>query len=100
MSRFVLLTLFALLAALVFAPAAVAQMDEQQMNDDQQMSSPMASESAMEDEMMSASPSATGTASRLPGTGGVPLVPLLSVGALALIVSSGIVMATLVRRNS
>ena len=130
MSRFVSLALLALLAALVLAPAAAADMhndrmmddgrmmEEQRMMEDDMMStsmssasasasamssasamaSPMSSASAMDGEMMSAS--ATASASSLPGTGGTPLVPLLSALALALMGASGIVAARLVRRSS
>jgi hypothetical protein len=37
---------------------------------------------------------------RLPSTGGVPLVSLVSVGALALLLGSGLVAARLLRRSS
>jgi hypothetical protein len=54
----------------------------------------MSSANAIGDEMMSAS------ASPLPRTGGMPLLPLLPAAALALIAGSGIVAAGLVRWNS
>ena len=74
MSRYVYL---AVLAALVFAPAAAAQpMDNGQMM------------------------GASASASPLPGTSGTPLLPLLSAAALALIAGSGIVAAAVVRRSS
>jgi len=121
-SRFVSLTLLDLLAALVLAPAAAAQMnndrmmdygrmmeDQRMMEDDMMssasvsamssasaMASPMSSASAMDGEMMGA----TASASSLPGTGGTPLGPLLSVLALALIGVSGMVAARIVRHNS
>jgi hypothetical protein len=69
-----------LLAAAVFAPVAVAQLDDRMMEDDMMMNSAsasasaMSSASAMDEEMMSASASA----SPLPRTGGVPLLPLLA----------------------
>ena len=93
-------------------------MNDDQMMDDNMMSSPMPSASAtaspmpsassmpsasapanpmvseMGDEMMSAR--APATASPLPRTGGTPLLPLLPVAALALKVGPGIV-AALVR---
>jgi hypothetical protein len=50
----------------------------------------------MDSEMMSA----TASASSLPGTGGMPLVPLVSVLALALMGVSGMVAARIVRSNS
>jgi hypothetical protein len=56
----------------------------------------MSSASAMDEEMMSASASA----SPLPRTGGVPLLPLLSAGALALMAGSGLLAARLARRSS
>jgi hypothetical protein len=92
-----------LLAAAVFAPAAVAQMDDDRMMEDDMMmnsasasTSAMSSASAMDEEMMSASASA----SPLPRTGGVPLLPLLSAGALALMAGSGLLAARLARRSS
>jgi LPXTG-motif cell wall-anchored protein len=48
----------------------------------------------MNKKMMSAS------ASPLPRTGGTPLLPLLSAGALALMAGSGLLAARLVRRSS
>ena len=103
MRKLALAGLPALLVAVVFAPAAVAKMHNDQMiNDDDMMGSASASASAMSsatssamgDEMMSASASA----SSLPGTGGMPLLSLLP--AAALIAGSGILAARLVRRNS
>jgi hypothetical protein len=110
----------AVIATLVFAPAAVAQqMEDEMMGDDKMMEqemmmeddmmssasasamssvSAMSSASAMDDEMMSGSASAS--ASALPGTGGPQLLPLLSIAALVAIVGSGIVAARLVRTNS
>ena len=121
---------------LVFAPAAVAQMDDDQMMGDQQMmdddmmsspmssasasastmssasasaslmssasasASPMSSAGAMGDEMMSTSASMSVSASPLPRTGGMVLLPLLPAATLALIAGSGIAAAVLVRRNS
>lgn len=104
-----------LVAMLVFAPIATAQ----QMNNDDMMVSPSASASATPS--ASASTSATTTAStsamtsaarddhgsgsssasaavggKLPGTGGIPLV---SLGALALLLGSGLVAARLLRRS-
>jgi hypothetical protein len=96
-----------LVAMLVFAPIATAQ----QMNNDDMMVSPSASASATPS--ASASTSATTSAARddhgngsssasaavggkLPGTGGIPLV---SLGALALLLGSGLVAARLLRRS-
>ena len=96
----------ALLAALVLAPAAAAQMNNDRMMDDGRM---MEDQRMMEDDMMSSASasamdgemmSATASASSLPSTGGTPLVPLLSVLALALIGVSGMVAARIVRHNS
>ena len=94
-----------------------------QMMDDNMMASPSASAStspsATASTSASASPSATTTASaprshhhggggssasaavggRLPSTGGVSLVSLVSVGAVALLVGFGLVAARLLRRN-
>jgi hypothetical protein len=90
-------------------------MDDGQMMDANMMASPSASAT-------SASPSATTTASatasaprghhggggssasaavgsRLPSTGGVPLVSLVSVGALVLLVGFGLAAARLLRRS-
>jgi hypothetical protein len=68
------------------------------------MSSPSASASAMMSPSASASamssPSASATASALPGTGGPPLLTLISAAALVLILGSGLLAATVVRRNS
>ena len=125
MRRLALASLLALLVAVVFAPAAVAQMnDDRMMDDDRMMSSAsasasamssasasasaMSSASAMDDEMMSASAMdkkmnkkmMSASASPLPRTGGMSLMPLLSAGALALIAGSGILAARLVRRSS
>ena len=111
MSRLALACLFALLAAAVFAPAAVAQMDDDRMMNSASasaMSSASASASAMDDEMMSASAMdkkmnkkmMSASASPLPRTGGTPLLPLLSAGALALMAGSGLLAARLVRRSS
>ena len=119
MRRLALAGLLALLVAVVFAPAAVAQ-----MNDDSMMSSASASASAMSSASASASamssasamPSASAmgdqmmggkgkkmmsaSASPLPRTGGVPLMPLLSAAALALMAGSGILATRLARRSS
>ena len=116
-----------LVAMLVFAPIATAQqmnndqmMDLGRMMDDDMMVSPSASASATPS--ATASTSATTTAStsattsagrdehgsgsssasaavggKLPGTGGIPLV---SLGALALLLGSGLVAARLLRRST
>ena len=103
-------------------------MDDSQMigaNNNNIMASPSASASASTSASASpsasTSPTATATASaprshhhhggggnstsavaggRLPSTGGVPLVSLVSVGALALLLGSGLVAARLLRRSS
>ena len=123
MRRLALAGLLALLVAVVFAPAAVAQMheDNMMMNDDNMMmssasasasamssasasASATSSASAMGDQMMGGKGhkmmSASASASPLPRTGGMPLMPLLSAAALALMAGSGIVAAKLVRRSS
>ncbi len=124
MRRYVSLVLVAALATLVFAPAALAQqmegemmgddmmMEESMMMEDEMMSSAsasaMSSASAMDEEMMSASSSASAmmgesasaSASALPGTGGTPILPLLSAAVLAVMVGSGILAARLIRTNS
>jgi hypothetical protein len=123
MRRLVYLAALALVATLVLAPGVTAQ----QMNDDQMMdngrmmddgrmmASPSPSASATPS-ATAASTSATATASaprshhgvggrsasaalggRLPRTGGVPLVSLVSVGALALLTGSGLVAARMLR---
>jgi hypothetical protein len=116
-----------LVAMLVFAPIATAQqmnndqmMDNGRMMDDDMMVSPSASASTTPS--ASASTSATTTAStsattstarddygsgsssasaavggKLPGTGGIPLV---SLGALALLLGSALVAARLLRRST
>ena len=127
MSRTFLLVLTVALAALVFAPVAAAQtedrgMDEVRMedrgvNDDNMMATPTAtastmstaSASTMSTASASASTSSTATATakggkskssgHLPRTGGMPLAPLLAVGALSLLMGSGLLAAGLVRRR-
>src|SRR5215212_5778859 len=100
MRRLALAAALSLLVALVFAPAAVAKMhDDQMMGDDDMMMEDddmMGSASAMDEEMMSASASA----SPLPRTGGMSLMPLLSAAALAMMAGSGILAARLVRRGA
>jgi LPXTG-motif cell wall-anchored protein len=59
----------------------------------------MMSASAM-DKKMNKKMMMSASASPLPRTGGISLMPLLSAGALALIAGSGILAARLVRRNS
>jgi hypothetical protein len=111
MRRYVCLVALVALATLVFAPAALAQQmgDDMMMEDEMMMEETMmSSASAMGDDMMSASAmgeeemmsSASASASALPGTGGTPILPLISAAALVLIVGSGMLAATLVRRNS
>jgi hypothetical protein len=129
MSRAFLLVLSVALAALVFAPVAAAQTDDRGMNDmgmndmrmedrgadDNMMSTPTASASMMSTASASSmsSPSANTTASatsggkskaaptgHLPRTGGVSLAPLLAVGALSLLIGTGLLGAGLVRRSS
>ena len=116
MRRLVYMAALALVATLGVAPGATAQqmnddhmMDDGQMMDANMMASPSASAT-------SASPSATASAprghhggggssasatvgSRLPSTGGVPLVSLVSVGALVLLVGFGLAAARLLRRS-
>ena len=128
MSRAFLLVLLVALAALVFAPVAVAQTEDRGMDemgvedrgaDDNMMATPTASASMMSTASASttstastsASASATATATakggkskaapsgHLPRTGGMPLAPLLAVGALSLLVGSGLLAAGLVRRR-
>ena len=119
MSRTFLLVLLVALAALVFAPVAAAQtedrgMDEVRMedrgvNDDNMMATPTATASTMSTASASASTSSTATATakggkskssgHLPRTGGMPLAPLLAVGALSLLMGSGLLAAGLVRRR-
>jgi cobalamin biosynthesis Mg chelatase CobN len=100
-------------------------MDESMMMDDNMMASPSASASAYPSASASTSASTSSSATttaasaprnrhhggggssasaaasgRLPSTGGVPLVPLVSVGVVALLVGFGLVAARLLRRNS
>jgi hypothetical protein len=122
MRRLVYLAALALVATLVLAPGVTAQqmnddqmMDNGRMMDDHMMASPSPSASATPS-ATAASTSATATASaprshhgvggrsasaalggRLPRTGGVPLVSLVSVGALALLTGSGLVAARMLR---
>jgi len=122
MKRLVYMLALALVAVLVLAPGAMAQqmngqhmmpngqmMDDSQMTNGNMMASPSASASAtpsatangraMGGNMM-ASPSASAAGGLLPNTGGVPLVWLVSVGALALIVGAGLVALRLSRRST
>jgi hypothetical protein len=120
--RCLYLAMLVALVALLFAPAAMAQQmgDDKMMGEGTMMSSASSSASAMssasssasamsEDQMMSASamgdnqmmsPSESASASALPGTGGPPVLPLISAAALVLIMGSGLLAATVVRRNS
>jgi LPXTG-motif cell wall-anchored protein len=52
------------------------------------------------DKKMSKKMMMSASASPLPRTGGISLMPLLSAGALALIAGSGMLAARLVRRSS
>jgi hypothetical protein len=117
-----------LVATLVLAPGAAAQqMNDDQLMDDgrmdnNMMASPSASASATPSATAMASTSATATASatssaasmvaesdgssasaavggQLPTTGGVPLVPWVSMGILALLIGSGLVAARLGSRS-
>ena len=121
MRRLVYMAALALVATLGVAPGATAQqmnddhmMDDGQMMDANMMASPSASASASPS--ASATPTATASAprghhggggssasaavgSRLPSTGGVPLVSLVSVGALVLLVGFGLAAARLLRRS-
>jgi hypothetical protein len=128
MSRAYLLVLSVALAALVFAPAAVAQTEDRGMHemgmehrgaDDNMMATSTASASTMStasaSTMSTASASATASATatatakggkakvaasgHLPRTGGMSLAPLLAVGALSLLVGSGLLAGGLVRRR-
>jgi hypothetical protein len=125
MSRAYLLVLSVALAVLVFAPAAVAQTEDRGMHemgmehrgaDDNMMATSTASASTMSTasastmSTASASPTATATAKgggkakvaasgHLPRTGGMSLAPLLAVGALSLLVGSGLLAGGLVRRR-
>jgi hypothetical protein len=118
MRRLAIAGLLALLIAVVFAQATVAKMhdDKMMMHNGNPMSSAsasamstasapasamfsssaMSSSSVMGNKMMSAS----ALVSPLPRTGGMPLMPLLSAAALALVAGSGIVAARLVRRST
>ena len=127
MRRFLLFVFLAALIVLVFAPIAAAQtnyrgggnqgmssggmddigMDHNNMGmDPNMMASPASSASttAMSSASaprFSATSSATTTPSNeLPDTGGIPLAPLLSVGALVLLAGSGVFTARLMRRAS
>ncbi len=114
MRRFVLMVLVVALAALVFAPVALAQDDNPTGDDvmasasasataasaaaggDDATATPSASASASASATTSASAAVGGT---LPGTGGVPLVGLLSAAAMVFLVGSGLVAGSLVRRS-
>ena len=121
---FVTLTL---VATLVLASGASAQqMNDEQMTDDgrmenNMMASPSASTSATPSATAMVSTSATASATtsatrshhggggssasaafggQLPRTGGVPLVPWVSMGILALLIGSGLVAARVGRRST
>jgi hypothetical protein len=105
MRRYVSLVLLALFATLVFAPAATAQMNDDQMMDDEIMSTStatatsMSTASAMDDEMMTASATATAMMDdKLPGTGGPSLAPALALMAGLVLLGSGVAAFTFVRR--
>ena len=119
MRRLVYMAALALVATLEVAPGATAQqmnddhmMDDGKMMDANMMASPSASATSASPSA-SATPTATASAprghhggggssasaavgSRLPSTGGVPLV---SVGALVLLVGFGLAAARLLRRS-
>ncbi len=133
MSRAFLLVLSVALAALIFAPVAVAQTEDRGMDemgvedrgaDDNMMATPttsasttstapastMSTASASTPSTASASATATATAKgggkskaalsgHLPRTGGMSLAPLLAVGALSLLMGTGLLAAGLVRRR-
>ena len=111
MRRYVSLVLLALFATLVFAPAAMAQMNDDQMMDDGQMmddemmstststATSMSTASAMGDEMMTASTTATAMMEdKLPGTGGPSLAPTIALMAGLVMMGSGVGAYAFVRR--
>jgi LPXTG-motif cell wall-anchored protein len=125
MRRVVYIAALAFMAMLVLAPGAMAQqMNHQHMMPNgstmngNMMASPSASASASPSATASTSASASPSAprshhhggggssasaavgGRLPSTGGVSLVALVSAGALALLVGFGLVAARLLRRNT
>jgi hypothetical protein len=93
----------AFLVAVVFAPAAVAKMYDNKMDDNMMLSSASASAMSSASASASATPSASAMGNQmmsalassrpLPRTGGMPLMPLLSGAALALMAGSGILAA-------
>ena len=119
MRRYVSLVLLALFATLVFAPAALAQMNDDQMMEDEMMSTStatassmptasamstatsMSTASAMDEEMMTASSTATAMMDeKLPGTGGPSLAPALALMAGLMLVGSGVAAFAFVRRGA
>jgi hypothetical protein len=117
MRRYVSLVLLVLFATLVFAPAAMAQMNDDQMMDDEMMSTStstatsmstasalstatsMSTASAMGDEMMTASTTATAMmGDKLPGTGGPSLAPAIAMMAGLMLMGSGVATYAFVRR--
>ncbi len=123
MRRYVSLVLLALFATLVFAPAAMAQMNDDQMMDDEMMSTStstatsmstasalstasamstatsMSTASAMGDEMMTASTTATAMmGDKLPGTGRPSLAPAIALMAGLMLMGSGVAAYAFVRR--
>jgi LPXTG-motif cell wall-anchored protein len=104
MRRVVYIAALVLMAMLVLAPGAMAQqmnhqhmMPNGQMMDDNMMASPSASRSHHHGGGGSSASAAVG--GRLPSTGGVSLVSLVSVGAVALLVGFALVAARLLSRN-
>ena len=123
MPRYVSLVLLALFATMVFAPAAMANSHtDQMMNDDQMMedemmststatassmstasamstATSMSTASAMDDEMMTASATATAMMNdKLPGTGGPSLAPAIALIAGLMLMGSGVAAYAFVRR--
>ena len=123
MRRNVSLVLLALFATLVFAPAAMAQMNDDQMMDDEMMSTststatsmstasatstatststatPMSTASAMGDETMTASATATAMMEdKLLGTGGPSLAPAIALIAGLMLMGSGVAAYAFARR--
>jgi hypothetical protein len=120
MRRSVVLALSVALIVLVFAPIAAAQtnyrgggnqgmssggmddigMDPNMMASPASSASTTAMSSASAPRFSATSSATTAPSNELPDTGGIPLAPLLSVGALVLLAGSGVFTARLMRRAS
>ncbi len=100
MKRLLLLTSLCLVALLMFAPVALAQSSSAMSSSSASASSSAtASSSASASASATASASASASASVLPTTGGISGGAVLSLGAGALLLGSGLVSFGVLRRS-